>query len=107
MPPAPRPTHSTRSAWRWLAGPASQSVPPRARAGGQRQRLVHGGVAARIAIEDDLRARRQRAAPEGGGERGDPGVGDLVCPVSALTQLCPHSSAPFFIVKGLYLGQVS
>ena len=29
-----------------------------------------------------------------------------VCPVSALTQLCPHSSAPFFIVKGLYLGQV-
>ena len=30
-----------------------------------------------------------------------------VCPVSALTQLCPHSSAPFFIVKGLYLGQVS
>jgi len=28
------------------------------------------------------------------------------CPVSPLSQLCPHSSAPFFIVKGLYLGQV-
>ena len=29
------------------------------------------------------------------------------CPVSPLTQLCPLSSAPFSIVKGLYLGQVS
>ena len=30
-----------------------------------------------------------------------------VCPGSPLTQLCPLSSAPFSIVKGLYLGQVS
>jgi len=29
------------------------------------------------------------------------------CPGSPLTQLCPLSSAPFPIVKGLYLGQVS
>eukprot|EP00964_Phaeocystis_antarctica_P064888 scaffold39086_cov62-Phaeocystis_antarctica.AAC.2 len=55
------------------------------RALGRRQRLVHLGVvapvlgvAARIAIESDKRARRHRAAPEGGRERGDPGVGDLV-----------------------------
>jgi hypothetical protein len=27
-------------------------------------------------------------------------------PVSPLTHLCPPSSAPFFIAKGLYLGQV-
>ena len=29
------------------------------------------------------------------------------CPVSPLTQLCPLSSAPFSIVKSMYLGQVS
>ena len=36
------------------------------------------GVAARIVSEADVHARRQRAAPERGGERGDPVVGDLV-----------------------------
>eukprot|EP00964_Phaeocystis_antarctica_P105337 scaffold70379_cov65-Phaeocystis_antarctica.AAC.1 len=48
------------------------------RALGRRQRLHHGGVAARIAIDVDARAQRQRAAPEGGGERCHSGVGDLV-----------------------------
>eukprot|EP00964_Phaeocystis_antarctica_P025616 scaffold14415_cov56-Phaeocystis_antarctica.AAC.3 len=65
----------TRTSWNTLLGLAPGQC---RRALGRRQRLVHGGAAARIAKEGDARARRQRAAPEGGGERGDPGVGDLV-----------------------------
>eukprot|EP00964_Phaeocystis_antarctica_P037665 scaffold21527_cov58-Phaeocystis_antarctica.AAC.3 len=70
MAPGPRPEHS-----RALLGLAPGQ---RRRALGRRQRLVHGGVAARIVTEADGRARRQRAAPERGGERRHPGVGDLV-----------------------------
>eukprot|EP00964_Phaeocystis_antarctica_P042664 scaffold24458_cov56-Phaeocystis_antarctica.AAC.1 len=54
---------------------------------GRRQRLVHGGVAARIATEVDARARRHRAAPEGGGERCHSGVGDLVLVEEQLLQV--------------------
>eukprot|EP00964_Phaeocystis_antarctica_P107191 scaffold71951_cov70-Phaeocystis_antarctica.AAC.2 len=57
------------------------------RALGRRQRLLHGGDAARIVTEVDVRARRHRAAPEGGGERGHPGVGDLVAVEVQLLQV--------------------
>eukprot|EP00964_Phaeocystis_antarctica_P075104 scaffold46298_cov62-Phaeocystis_antarctica.AAC.4 len=60
---------------------------------GRRQRLLHGGRTARIFIEADLRARRHRAAPDGGGERGDPGVGDLIV-TEADVRARRHRAAP-------------
>eukprot|EP00964_Phaeocystis_antarctica_P059336 scaffold35216_cov62-Phaeocystis_antarctica.AAC.1 len=59
----------------------------RCRALGRRQRLVHGGAAVWIVIEDDAPARRQRAAPEGGCECGHPGVGYLVVAEVQLLQV--------------------
>ena len=43
-----------------------------------RRRLLHRGRAARIEFELDRLARRQRPAPDGGGERRHPGLANLV-----------------------------